>query len=117
MKHLVYQLQLIYLNINTMKKILFAFSMIFAVVISSNQSMAQRRKGMSSQAKGALIGGGAGVAAGALIGHNVGGAVLGGALGAGGGYVVGNEIRRNKAKKYRAYRRTHSRTYYSRRHH
>jgi hypothetical protein len=112
----IYLKQLLFINLktNTMKRILFAFSIIFALMISANNTMAQtRRKGMSSQAKGALIGGGAGAIAGGLIGHNVGGAVLGAAVGAGGGYVVGNEVRRKKVKQRRAYYRAHhyQRTY------
>ena len=56
------------------------------------------RKGMSKRAKGAIIGGGAGVLGGALIGHGVKGALIGGALGAGAGYVVGNETDKGKSR-------------------
>jgi hypothetical protein len=51
--------------------------------------------GMSSRAKGALIGAGAGAIAGGIIGKNVKGAVIGGVVGAGTGYVIG----RSKDKK------------------
>jgi hypothetical protein len=78
-----------------MKKIFLLFGLILTVIVSStNFTMAQHRK-MSSQAKGALIGG---------------------AIGAGGGYVIGNEHRRNKAKRNAYYRSSHrSSRYYSRR--
>lgn len=56
------------------------------------------RHGMSKRAKGAIIGGGAGVLGGALIGHGVKGALIGGALGAGAGYVVGNETDKGKSR-------------------
>lgn len=54
-----------------------------------------KKKGMSSSAKGAIIGGVAGAAAGAVIGKDAKGAVIGGAVGAAGGYIIG----RNKDKK------------------
>gem|GEM_PF-924211 len=54
-----------------------------------------QKQGMSSRAKGALIGAGAGAIAGGIIGHNVKGAVIGGVVGAGTGYVIG----RSKDKK------------------
>lgn len=58
-----------------------------------------KKKGWSSRAKGAAIGGVGGAAAGAIISKNkVAGAVIGGAVGAGGGYIIGNEIDRKKAK-------------------
>jgi uncharacterized protein YcfJ len=79
----------------------FAFLLTFA---SNIQAQTTRKKGISDQGKGAIIG---------LIGHNVGGALLGGAVGAGGGYIVGNEIRRSREKKERArriaWRRAHPR--------
>ncbi|MGI4728391.1 MAG: YMGG-like glycine zipper-containing protein [Janthinobacterium lividum] len=56
------------------------------------------RHGMSKRAKGAIIGGGAGVLGGALIGHGAKGALLGGALGAGAGYVIGNETDKGKSR-------------------
>jgi uncharacterized protein YcfJ len=99
-----------------MKKIFLLFGLILTVIVSSaNFTMAQHRK-MSSQAKGALIGGAGGAIAGGLIGHGVKGALIGGAIGAGGGYVIGNEHRRNKAKRNAYYRSSHrSSRYYSRR--
>ena len=58
-----------------------------------------KKKGWSTRAKGAVIGGVGGAAAGAILSKNkVAGGVLGGAIGAGGGYIIGNEIDRNKAK-------------------
>ncbi|MDT3405244.1 YMGG-like glycine zipper-containing protein [Mucilaginibacter terrae] len=91
-----------------MKKHIFLFSLIIALIISfTNASFAQTRKkkGMSSQAKGAIIGGAGGAVAGGLIGGNAKGAIIGGAIGAGGGYIIGNESRRSKEKKAKAYRR------------
>ncbi|MBS7563653.1 hypothetical protein KHS38_04480 [Mucilaginibacter sp. Bleaf8] len=100
-----------------MKKTILLFSLIITVLLSSTTyTNAQRKRGMSDQAKGALIGGAGGAVAGGLIGKGVKGALIGGAIGAGGGYIIGNEHRRNKAKRQRAYYRTHKRsTYYSRR--
>jgi len=100
-----------------MKKTILLFGLIFTFVIgAANTSMAQeKKKGMSSQAKGALIGGGAGAVAGTLIGKDVKGALIGGAVGAGGGYIIGNEARRKKEKKARAqYKATHTRKQYYR---
>ncbi|EOR95731.1 : hypothetical protein [Arcticibacter svalbardensis MN12-7] len=49
-----------------------------------------QKKGMSSAAKGALIGGGAGAVTGILVDKKNGrGAIIGGVLGAGTGYVIG----------------------------
>lgn len=96
-----------------MKKIFFCLSIIFAILIAgSNNSYAQHKKKMSSQAKGAIIGGAGGAVAGGIIGHGVGGALIGGAIGAGGGYIIGNEHRRHVAKQHRAAKRA-----YYRRHH
>ena len=56
----------------------------------------EHRKGWSSAAKGAVIGGVAGAGAGALIDKNTGrGAIVGAAAGAGAGYLIG----RGKDKK------------------
>lgn len=102
-----------------MKKLIFCFTLIFAVVLSTNFAQAQHHK-MSSQGKGALIGGVGGAIAGGLIGHGAKGALIGGAIGAGGGYVIGNEHRRHEAKERRAYYRAHhtySRSYTSYRRH
>ncbi|RYE13749.1 MAG: hypothetical protein EOP51_29255, partial [Sphingobacteriales bacterium] len=80
-------------------------SLAMALVLSAGDAanaQQKKKKGMSPQAKGAVIGGATGVVAGGLIGNNVKGAVIGGALGAGGGYVIGNEQRLNKEKKAKA---------------
>ncbi|MVN93066.1 YMGG-like glycine zipper-containing protein [Mucilaginibacter aquatilis] len=92
-----------------MKKTLFLFSLILTIIISAtNSSFAQKRKkGMSSQAKGAIIGGAGGAVAGGLIGGNAKGAIIGGAVGAGGGYIIGNESRRAKEKRARANRKAY----------
>ncbi len=64
---------------------------------SSNGSTVRntQKKGISKAAKGAIIGGVGGAAAGAVIGKNAKGAVIGGVVGAAGGYIIG----RNKDKK------------------
>jgi outer membrane lipoprotein SlyB len=100
-----------------MKKTSLLLGLIFAFIISaSNTTFAQQKKGMSSQAKGAIIGGSAGAIAGTAIGGNVKGTLIGTAIGAGGGYVIGNEARRKKEKKERAqYKATHTRKQYFRR--
>ncbi|WP_303312561.1 glycine zipper 2TM domain-containing protein [Hymenobacter sp. BT730] len=78
-----------------MKKVSLLLSLIFLLNIAfTNFSQAQTRKPWSPQAKGAIIGGVGGAAAGALIHKRnrvVGGAV-GAAAGAGTGYVIGKSI-------------------------
>jgi hypothetical protein len=60
------------------------------------QPAVQQKKGMSSAAKGAIIGAGAGAVTGILVDKKDGrGAVIGGVVGAGTGYVIG----RSKDKK------------------
>ena len=54
-----------------------------------------KKEGWSKAAKGAVIGGVTGAAAGAVIGKNAKGAIIGGVIGAGGGYIIG----RSKDKK------------------
>ncbi|RYY85993.1 MAG: glycine zipper 2TM domain-containing protein, partial [Chitinophagaceae bacterium] len=58
---------------------------------SSNTAEAEKKKGISKAAKGAIIGGVAGAAAGAVINkkNRAVGAVIGGIIGAAGGYGVG----------------------------
>ncbi len=58
------------------------------------------KKGWSKSAKGAVIGAGAGAAAGAIINKNdrVKGAVIGGVLGAGAGYGIGKVIEKKDQK-------------------
>jgi uncharacterized protein YcfJ len=99
-----------------MKKTSLLFGLIFTFIIgAANTTFAQERKGMSSQAKGAIVGGSAGAIAGTAIGGNVKGTLIGAAVGAGGGYVVGNELRRKKERKAREqYRATHTRKQYYR---
>lgn len=92
-----------------MKKTILLLGLMFTFIIGlTDNSYAQRRKkGMSSQAKGAIIGGAGGAVAGGLIGGNAKGAIIGGAIGAGGGYIIGNETRRAKEKRQREYWRVH----------
>jgi len=58
------------------------------------------KKGWSSKAKAAVIGGGGGAIIGAILdkNHRVAGGIIGGLLGAGAGYVVGNEIDRKHGR-------------------
>jgi hypothetical protein len=60
---------------------------------SANTAEAEK-KGWSKKAKGAVIGGAAGAAAGAIINkkNRAVGAVIGGVIGAGGGYVIGSKM-------------------------
>ena len=61
---------------------------------SSDAAKAPEKKGWSKAAKGAVIGGVAGAAGGAVINkkNRVVGAVIGGVVGAGGGYVIGRKM-------------------------
>jgi uncharacterized protein YcfJ len=103
--HHTYKLILKYI---LMKKTALLFGILLTFILGTTNTLFAQKKGMSSQAKGALIGGGAGVAAGTLIGKDVKGALIGGAIGAGGGYIIGNEARRSKEKKARtAYYKKH----------
>ncbi len=56
-----------------------------------------KKPGMSNTAKGTIIGGVAGAAAGAVIGKNAKGAIIGGVIGAAGGYILGKK-KDNKAR-------------------
>jgi uncharacterized protein YcfJ len=59
----------------------------------------EQKTGWSNRAKGAVIGGVGGAAAGAIISKKkVQGAVIGGAAGAAGGYIIGNEVDRTRSK-------------------
>jgi uncharacterized protein YcfJ len=95
-----------------MKKIVFVLALIIPVLLSTVNVQAQRR--MSSQAKGAIIGGAGGALLGGLIGHNLKGALLGAAVGAGGGYIVGNEHRRTVERRQAAYSTGYRNGYYTR---
>ena len=61
---------------------------------NTNTQTTTRKKGWSSAAKGAVIGGGAGAIGGAIISKKkpVQGAVIGGVVGAAGGYIIGKDI-------------------------
>ena len=98
-----------------MKKLILYTGIIAGLLLSTgNMVHAQEHKGISSQGKGAIIGGASGAIVGGLVGHGVGGALVGGAIGAGGGYVIGNEHRKSVEKKRRiAYREA----YYRKHHH
>lgn len=97
-----------------MKKIFLGCGMLLAVLTAdTSHTFAQEKKKMSSQAKGAIIGGAGGAVVGGIVGHGVGGALIGGAIGAGGGYIIGNEHRRSVAKKKRAAQRAHYRRHHT----
>jgi uncharacterized protein YcfJ len=90
-----------------MKKLAICLSLAMATIISAGdaahaQQDTSTKKKMSSQGKGAIIGGAGGAVAGGLIGGDVKGALIGGALGAGGGYIIGNEKQKSKEKKEQA---------------
>jgi len=99
-----------------MKKLIIFTCLFFVFLltfVSNIQAQTTKKKGISDQGKGAIIGGAGGAVVGGLVGHNVGGALIGGAIGAGGGYIIGNETRRAREKKERArriaWRRAHPR--------
>jgi uncharacterized protein YcfJ len=86
-----------------MKKLIIYSGLIGSVLLSSvNLSLAQDKKGLSEQGKGAIIGGAGGAVVGGIIGKNAGGALIGAGLGAGTGYVIGNESAKAKEKKRKA---------------
>jgi uncharacterized membrane protein YfcA len=87
-----------------MKKLIIFSSLLMALTttVNINAQAQQKKKGLSKQGKGAIIGGAGGAVVGGLVGKNVGGALIGGAIGAGGGYVIGNEATRRDQKKKRA---------------
>ena len=75
-----------------MKKLSYFLSLIFVVSLFLTQNaQAQERKRWSPQAKGAVIGTGAGAAAGAIIHkrNRVAGGVVGGVVGGATGYAIG----------------------------
>jgi uncharacterized protein YcfJ len=95
-----------------MKRIVFVLALIISALLSNVNVQAQSR--MSSQAKGAIIGGAGGALLGGLIGKDLKGALIGAAVGAGGGYIVGNEHRRAVQKRQAAYRTGYNNGYYTR---
>jgi hypothetical protein len=83
-----------------MKKLIIYTGIITSFLLASaNLAQAQH---ISSQGKGAIIGGAGGAVVGGIIGHGVGGALIGGAVGAGGGYIIGNEHRKAVERRRRA---------------
>ena len=59
--------------------------------VDNTTTMPEKREGISKSAKGAVIGGVAGAAAGAIITKKGKGAVIGGVIGAAGGYILGRK--------------------------
>jgi hypothetical protein len=61
---------------------------------STSSNEAQKKKGWSKTAKGAVIGGVVGAGTGAVVNkkNRAAGAVVGGVIGAGGGAIIGNEL-------------------------
>lgn len=85
-----------------MKKSAICTSLAMALLLwAGDAAYAQqkKKKDISPQGKGAIIGGAGGVVAGGLITQDLKGALIGGAIGAGTGYVIGNEKRMKKEKK------------------
>lgn len=81
-----------------MKKFICGLTMVlFSLgVVTESSAQYKVKRGWSSRAKGALIGGAGGAVAGGLIGHGVGGALIGGAAGAGAGYLIGRHKDRKR---------------------
>jgi uncharacterized protein YcfJ len=92
------------LNFSDMKTIKVYVAMLSAVLmlgstVSASDATAQTRQGMSRKGKGAIIGGGTGAAAGAVIagkGDRGKGALIGGAAGAVGGAIIGRKKDKRK---------------------
>lgn len=59
--------------------------------VDNTTTMPEKKEGISKSAKGAVIGGVAGAAAGAIITKKGKGAVIGGVIGAAGGYILGRK--------------------------
>jgi len=93
-----------------MKKLIFAIGLMVCILAMNINVQAQNIR-LSSQAKGALIGGAGGAILGGILGHNAKGALIGAAIGAGGGYIIGNEHRRNVERREAAYRYGYDRGY------
>jgi hypothetical protein len=96
------------LKIETMKKLICALGMVSFLSLGMIESASAQNfptRQVSARAKGAIIGGGLGAAAGAII-HGrdpVAGGIVGAVIGAGAGYVVGNsedKIRERRAYQY-----------------
>ena len=81
---------------------IFALAMLFALAFG-DVARAQDRKGWSPQAKGAVIGGLGGAAAGAIINkrNRAVGGVVGGAAGAGIGYAIGKHTDNKRKERAR----------------
>lgn len=83
-----------------MKKLIIYTGLIGSVLLSTqNLAVAQQKKGLSEQGKGAIIGGAGGAVIGGIVGKNAGGALIGAGLGAGTGYIIGNESAKAKEKR------------------
>lgn len=88
-----------------MKKLPYIFSLILLlnVAFTSFSVQAQERRGWSPQAKGAVIGGAAGILGGALINkrNRAVGGVIGGVAGAGVGYAIGKHTDNKRKERAR----------------
>ncbi|WP_215137554.1 YMGG-like glycine zipper-containing protein [Hymenobacter sp. ISL-91] len=80
-----------------MKMIRWTFMLLIAALMMSCSTY----RNANDTGKGAIIGGGSGAAAGAVIGGTK-GAIIGGAVGAGAGAVIGNEKQKRKDERRRA---------------
>ena len=93
-----------------MKKLICALGMVSFLSLGITENATAQTFGggrqVSARAKGAIIGGGLGAAAGAIIHRRdpVAGGIIGAVLGAGGGYMIGNN--EDKIRERRAYQAT-----------
>ena len=92
-----------------MRKLICALGMVSFLSLGITENATAQTFGggrqVSARAKGAIIGGGLGAAAGAIIHRRdpVAGGIIGAVLGAGGGYMIGNnedKIRERRAYQY-----------------
>ena len=75
------------------------YSLLAALLLMINLSGCSTWEKLDDTEKGAVIGGGTGVAVGSAVAPGLGGAAVGGAIGAVGGGLIGNEVERRKKNK------------------
>ncbi len=74
---------------------------LLSVLVAISLSGCSTWNKLNDTEKGAVIGGGTGVAVGNAVAPGVGGTVLGGAVGALGGGVIGHEVEKDKRRRNR----------------
>ena len=104
-----------------MKKMMFALGLVSLLTLGATNDASAQFGGdgggypgqTSARAKGAIIGGGLGAAAGAIISRRdpVAGGIVGAVLGAGAGYVIGNNEDKVKAQRRYGYSNYNQRNY------